>query len=158
MSTIPRTHAATAAPTARDPFAERYGVPLPRDLAQLCTELSWSQFVDTFAPMHGRIRIDSWRVRPGRPIPVYEARIFAGQTAVTERVPATGPVAALTSMLHGFGCGIEILAFHQRAVADGVATFVLGERGGRRHWSFAIHGESAASALAAVVAGANVAS
>lgn len=106
--------------------------------------------------MHGHIALDCWRELPGHRMPVFEARIRAGAATTTTSVAATGPVAALTAMLHEVGCGIEILAFHQRPVADGIATFLRCERNGRRHWSFAIHPDGSASALAAAVAGANI--
>ncbi|WP_405497776.1 2-keto-3-deoxygluconate kinase [Nocardia sp. NBC_00511] len=71
-------------------------------------------------------------------------------------VVATGsPVAALTSALYDEGYPVEILAFHQRPIEGGLATFIQCEFNGRRGWGAAIAADSAEATIRAMIAGIN---
>jgi hypothetical protein len=145
----------TAAPA--DPFAERYGVALPAGLRPEAGGLDWQQFLDTYCPTAGPARLGTWSAhRCGAGMWRYEATLTLGERTAAYAVTATGPVAALTWMLHESGRGVEILDFHQYRANEGMATFVRCERDGRRHWAAAVAADGTESALRAVVAAANI--
>ncbi|KAA0021446.1 alpha-isopropylmalate synthase regulatory domain-containing protein [Antrihabitans cavernicola] len=141
----------------RDPFAHRFGVSLPRDLARAGGGMTWTDFVEAYAPTAGPVRLSSWtEMRRTAGLPEFEATLGIDDRISSTRIEAAGPIAALTAILYDAGYGVEILSFHQRAVAVGLATFVLCERAGRCQWAFAIHSDHTESALRAIIAGANM--
>ena len=68
---------------------------------------------------------------------------------------ATGPVAALTAMLHDHGLAVEMLRFHQLRSDDTTATFIQGTDGCRAEWAMGCSVDPTQSALSAVIACAN---
>lgn len=67
------------------------------------------------------------------------------------RTWASGPIAAVTQFLYDAGFGVEIVEFHQRHTADGIATEMYCERAGRRTWSSALDSDGPRSAVLALV-------
>ena len=140
-----------------DPFTARFGIASPRTLATETAGITWSEFVERYSPTTGSMRLREWSVSPG----TAGMRSYDGILDIDGRVAAfstaaTGPIAALTTFLHEAGHGVEILAFHQRPVPEGTATFVHCEHDGRRHWAIAISDSATDSALRAIIAGANI--
>ncbi|ANZ25370.1 MULTISPECIES: hypothetical protein [Rhodococcus] len=139
-----------------DPFAARYGRFLPRELRAESAGMSWAEFTATYAPQHGPVRLGGWyaeAARAGRCN--YEATFGVGETIHTAAATATGPVSAMTAMMHTLGMPLEILSFHQFDLGDTHATFLLCEADGRRLWSMGIAATGTESALRAMTAGAN---
>ena len=89
-------------------FAARMDGPLPRALREEADMLPFDQFVDQYAPTTGPLRLGQWSCtdaeRPsGRLGPQarnYQATLALGDRIGTSRAAASGPVAALTEMLH----------------------------------------------------------
>ncbi|WP_068270455.1 alpha-isopropylmalate synthase regulatory domain-containing protein [Aldersonia kunmingensis] len=157
MQTAHSSYIALATPAASDVFAERYGITLPRAIRAEAAELSWPEFLDRYCPATGPIRLGSWAAGAcGSGIWRYEATLEFDERPTTFVVSATGPMAALTAMLHEAGAGLEILEFHQFRAGAGMATVVRCERDGRRHWGAAIAADGTESALRAVIAAANI--
>ncbi|MET9217057.1 MULTISPECIES: 2-keto-3-deoxygluconate kinase [Mycobacteriales] len=71
-------------------------------------------------------------------------------------IAAGSPVAAMTSALYDEGYPLEILQFHQRRTAEGIATFVLCEFNGKRGWAAAMRADAAESSVRAMIAGLNL--
>ncbi|MDX5452979.1 MAG: 2-isopropylmalate synthase [Rhodococcus sp. (in: high G+C Gram-positive bacteria)] len=159
-STAPRTsYAAGDAETAYsapiDPFAARYGRSLPRELRAEALGTSWTEFTATYAP-HGPVRLGGWSA--GAPCAGrrnFEATFGVGETIHTAAATATGPVSAMTVMMHTLGMPLEILSFHQFDLGDTHTTFLLCEADGRRLWSMGAAATGTESALRAMTAGAN---
>jgi hypothetical protein len=142
---------------APDIFAQRYGIALPKAMRAEALGLSWPEFLDRYCPASGPIRLDGWAASPrGAGIWRYEATLSFDACPTSFVVSATGPMSALTAMLHDAGAGVEILDFHQFSAGAGIATIVACERGGRRHWAAAIATDGTESGLRAVIAAANI--
>lgn len=159
MQTAHSLHITSTAPpaAASNVFAERYGITLPRAMRAEAAELTWPEFLDRYCPAAGAIRLDSWTAGPcGSGMWRYEATLEFDERPRTFAVSATGPMAALTAMLHEAGAGIEILEFHQFRAGAGMATVVRCERDDRRHWAAAITADCTESALRAIIAAANI--
>jgi hypothetical protein len=96
--------------------------------------MSWESFVATYGHTGGPIRLGHWACtdteRPaGRLGP--QARNFRAMIAVGDRIStstaaASGPIAALTAMLHERGIAVETLKFHQMRSGGHTATFICG--------------------------------
>ena len=157
MNTITRISRCTTTSTHEDPFARKYGFPLPAALRSIASGLTWQEFNDRFGSTAGPLRLGSWTDN-GRTAGTtdYVATLAVADRIDTARATAPGPIGALTSMLYDAGYGLEILAFHQRETVDGTATFVHCEQGGRRQWSVALGPDAADSARRAIVAAANM--
>jgi hypothetical protein len=144
-------------------FADRFGVALPRGLRELADEMSWTGFVATYGHTVGPLRLGHWACtdteRPvGRLGP--QARNFRAMIAVGDRIStstaaASGPIAALTAMLHERGITVETLRFHQMQSDDYTATFIRGSDGIRTEWAMGWSKDPTQSALRAVIACAN---
>ncbi len=126
--------------------------------------MTWASFVATYAPKAGPLRLGYWACtdteRPaGRLGPQarnFRAVIAAGDRIGTSSAAASGPIAALTAMLHERGITLEMLRFHQMRSGAGTATFVRGSNGDRAEWAMGWSDEDATqSALRAVIACAN---
>ncbi|MCX5044557.1 2-isopropylmalate synthase [Aldersonia sp. NBC_00410] len=142
---------------APDLFAQRYGVALPKAMRDEAAGLSWDEFLDRYCPTTGMIALGQWTARPcGAGLWRYEATLDFDGRSTSFVETATGPMSALTAMLHDSGAGVEILDFHQFRAGAGMATVVHCERDGRRHWAAAITADAAESALRAIVAAANI--
>jgi len=153
-----RTSQARATTTfSNDPFFQRFGTHLPRDLRAQAQGLSWTEFAQRFAPTGGPVRLGSWtseHLGAGRH--TFTATLGLGDRISSASATATGPIAALTSMLFDAGFQLEILSFHQQRTSEGTATFILAEHDGERRWAMAIAEDCNASAREAIIAGANL--
>ncbi|MFM1722985.1 2-isopropylmalate synthase [Rhodococcus sp. PAM 2766] len=153
-----RTSQALATTTfSNDPFFQRFGTHLPRDLRTQAQGLSWTEFAQRFAPTGGPVRLGSWtseHLGAGRH--TFTATLGLGDRISSASATATGPIAALTSMLFDAGFQLEILSFHQQRTSEGTATFILAEHDGERRWAMAIAEDCNASAREAIIAGANL--
>lgn len=153
-----RTSQALATTTfSNDPFFQRFGTHLPRDLRAQAQGLSSTEFAQRFAPTGGPVRLGSWtseHLGAGRH--TFTATLGLGDRISSASATATGPIAALTSMLFDAGFQLEILSFHQQRTSEGTATFILAEHDGERRWAMAIAEDCNASAREAIIAGANL--
>ncbi|MCQ4122305.1 2-isopropylmalate synthase [Rhodococcus tibetensis] len=139
-----------------DPFAARHGKPLPRDFADEAAGMSWTEFETHYGSMPGPFRLGRWSESKAAPgLWVFEATLGIGESICTMSALAPGPVSAMTAMLYGAGCSIEILAFHQHRIGHRAATFLLCEVGGVRLWTMGIGESETESALRAMISGAN---
>ncbi|WP_433608244.1 alpha-isopropylmalate synthase regulatory domain-containing protein [Prescottella agglutinans] len=149
--------ATTTASFSDDPFSRRFGSPLPRDMRAQAQGLSWAEFTQRFSPTGGPIRLGSWEATgQSAGCTTYTATLGLGDTIGSASATATGPIAALTSMLYDAGFQIEILSFHQQRTSEGTATFILAEHDGERRWAMAIGDDCISSSLNAIIAGANL--
>lgn len=144
---------------AADSFHARFACALPRTMREeiTCQHLSWANFTDRFSPTTGPVRLGSWTgtKTTGGKIE-FDATFGIGDTIIACAATTYGPIEALTSMLHDAGFRFEILSFHQQAIGDETATFVLAEHDGRREWSMGIDADPNLSSIRAVLAGANI--
>ncbi|OBJ56496.1 homocitrate synthase [Mycobacterium sp. 1423905.2] len=158
---------ALAGPSARrsaaSSFVRQFGVALPRGLREQAEAISWESFVATFAPTTGPLRLGQWAcIDPERPAGRlgpqprnYRAMVAIGDSITAATASASGPVAALTAMLHGRGITVEILRFHQFDTACDTAAFVYGSNGARAEWGLGMSADRTQSALRALIACAN---
>ncbi|MBH0780192.1 alpha-isopropylmalate synthase regulatory domain-containing protein [Nocardia bovistercoris] len=123
----------------------------PKGLRAETTGMTPAEFYDRYCAQSGPVRLTDWASGQG-----------SERTATLEfadhlrSVAATGsPVAAMTSALYDEGYPIEILQFHQRATADGTATFVRCEFNGRRGWGAAMAADGAESTVRAMISSIN---
>ena len=151
----------TAISTTR--FADLFDRPVPRDLREHAETMCHDTFVDRYGHQGGPIRLGSWGaagdddLRRGITAPRrYRASIAVGDRIATSTAAATGPVAALTAMLHERGMAVEMIKFHQLpAVGGGIATFIHGSDGVRSEWAMGWARDPVQSALRAMIACAN---
>lgn len=140
-------------------FARQFGAPLPRGLREQAAAMCWEDFVATYAHAGGPVRMGSWAcidtARPGPQARNFEAVIAVGDRISTSTAAATGPIAALSAMLHDRGIRVEILKFHQLGSDRHTVTFVRGSNGARAEWAMGWSDDSTQSALRAVIACAN---
>jgi hypothetical protein len=78
-----------------------------------------------------------------------------GDRISTSTASASGPIAALTAMLHERGITFETLKFHQMRSGECTATFISGSNGARSEWAMGWAEDPTQSALRAVIACAN---
>ena len=143
-------------------FGDHFGVAVPRGLREQADAMTWENFVTTYGHTAGPLRLGHWACtdteRPGRLGP--QARNFRAMIAVddcllTSTAAASGPIAALTAMLHERGIAIETLKFHQMTSDEGTATFICGSDGLRTEWAIGLSEDPTQSALRALIACAN---
>ncbi len=144
-------------------FADHFGVALPRGLRELADEMSWESFIATYGHTAGPVRLGHWACtdteRPGGRLGP-QARNFRAMIAVGDRIStstaaASGPIAALTAMLHERGITVEALSFHQMRSEEYTATFIHGSDGVHAEWAMGWAKDPAQSALRALIACAN---
>lgn len=82
----------------------------------------------------------------------YRAVIAVGDRISTVTAAASGPIAALTAMLHEGGITVEVVQFHQMRSTTGSATFIRGSDGVRAEWAMGWADDPTQSALRAVIA------
>jgi hypothetical protein len=144
-------------------FAHHFGAALPRGLREEAEAMSWEGFVAAYGPTAGPLRLGHWACtdteRPaGRLGPQarnFRAMIAVGDHIGTSTAAASGPIAALTTMLHERGITVEMLRFHQLRSGDVTATFVRGSNGIRAQWAMGWSQDATQSELRAVIACAN---
>ena len=144
-------------------FCDHFGAALPRGLREVADQMCWESFVATYGHTAGPLRLGHWACtdteRPaGRLGP--QARNFRAMIAVGDRIStstaaASGPIAALTAMLHERGFGVETLRFHQLRSGGHTVTFICGSDGIRAEWAMGWSEDPAQSALRALIACAN---
>jgi hypothetical protein len=144
-------------------FGHHFGAALPRGLREQADAMSWESFVGTYGHTADPLRLGHWACtdteRPaGRLGP--QARNFRAMIAVGDRIStstaaASGPIAALTAMLHERGFTVETLKFHQMRSDECTATFVCGSNGTRAEWAMGWSEDPTQSALRALIACAN---
>jgi len=125
--------------------------------------MSWEGFVATYGHAAGPLRLGHWACtdteRPaGRLGPQarnFRAMIAVGDHIGTSTAAASGPIAALTGMLHERGITVETLRFHQMRSGAVTATFIRGSDGVRAEWAMGWAQDPTDSALRAVIACAN---
>jgi hypothetical protein len=161
--TSPTQSAAEAASQPFVPFAAQFTALVPRALREEAEAMSWSTFTATYAPASGPFRLGQWTCtdeerpasRLGPQARNYQATLAIGDSINTASASASGPVAALTAMLHDRGIAVEMTAFHQLAADGRTATFIRGSNGLRDEWGMGLDDDATQSALRAVIACAN---
>lgn len=140
-------------------FRRHFGVSLPRGLREQADAMSWESFVATYGRGTGPLRLGQWECtdapRAGPQARNFQAVIALGDRIGTATAAASGPIAALTAMLHQRGITIEIVKFHQMQSSTGTATFIRGSDGARTEWAMGLSDDPTQSALHAVIACAN---
>nr|BBX78040.1 hypothetical protein MFLOJ_18270 [Mycobacterium florentinum] len=144
-------------------FGDNFGVPLPLGLREQAGAMTWENFVTAYGHTAGPLRLGHWVCadtdRPtGRLGPQarnFRAMITVGDCIRTSTAAASGPIAALTAMLHERGIAIETLKFHQMASDGYTATFIRGSDGIRAEWAVGLSEDPTQSALRALIACAN---
>ncbi|MEM6109949.1 homocitrate synthase [Mycobacterium sp. 050272] len=144
-------------------FGDHFGVAVPRGLRDQASAMTWENFVSTYGQTAGPLRLGQWVCadtdRPtGRLGPQarnFRATIAVGDCLRTSTAAASGPIAALTAMLHERGIAIETLKFHQMASNGCTATFICGSDGIRTEWAVGLSQDPTQSALSALIACAN---
>lgn len=122
--------------------------------------MPWEAVVATYGHCAGPVRLGQWECtdarRPsGRLGPQarnFRAVIAVGDRIGTSTVAASGPVAALTEMLHERGITVEILRFHQIRAGAETVTCVRGTDGAGVQWALGWSDDPGRSALRAVIA------
>jgi hypothetical protein len=150
-------------PLSQPRFDRHFGALLPRGLREEAEAMSWEAFVATYGRTAGPVRLGHWECtdgeRPaGRLGPQarnFRAMIAVGDHISTSTAAASGPIAALTTMLHERGIAVETLRFHQMRFGDATATFIRGSNGSRARWAMGLSEDPTQSALRAVIACAN---
>jgi hypothetical protein len=150
-------------PTYTPSFADRFDTPLPRGLRELAEEMSWESFVATYGHAAGPLRLGHWACtdternagRLGPQARNFRAMLAVGDHISTSTAAASGPIAALTAMLHERGIMVEILRFHQLRSGVHTATFIHGSNGVGSEWAMGWSEDPTQSALRAVIACAN---
>ncbi|OBA79980.1 homocitrate synthase [Mycobacterium sp. 1164966.3] len=162
MTPLPHTLSACRC-SATAWFGERFGAAMPLGLRAQAEVMSWESFVATYGHTAGPLRLGHWACtdaeRPaGRLGPQarrFRAMIAVGDSINTATASASGPIAALTAMLHERGIAIETLKFHQLQSGCDTATFICGTNGDRAKWAMGWSNDPTQSALRALIACAN---
>jgi hypothetical protein len=144
-------------------FVRRFGAALPRGLREEAAGMSWEGFAATYGHSAGPVRLGHWACTDGeRPVGRlgpqarnYRAMIAVGDQLGTCSAAASGPIAALTAMLHERRITLETLRFHQLRCGAATATFVQCSNGIRAEWAMGWSEDPTQSALRAVIACAN---
>ena len=145
--------APTHADTTR--FADLFDRPLPRDLRGDAEAMTHDAFTDSYGAGPGPVRLGSWTTPASSVNGVgdYRATIAVGSRIATSTATATGPIAALTAMLHERGITLEALRFHQLPTTAGAtATFIRGTDGTDDAWAMGWARDPQQSALRAMIA------
>ncbi|GAB7071133.1 homocitrate synthase [Mycobacterium hodleri] len=147
------------AASSRAPFAGPFPSSLPRGLRDEARALPSEAFHAKYAPSSGSVRLRNWEcldaAKPGPQARRYQATIAVGDRIGTCVTAASGPLAALTAMLHDRGVAVEMLQFHQVRAGDETATFIRATDGRRQEWAMGWDRDATESALRAVLACAN---
>ena len=125
--------------------------------------MSWEAFVAAYGHTAGPLRLGHWActdsrrpaARLGPQARNYRAMIAVGDHISTSTAAASGPIAALTAMLHERAITVETLRFHQMRSGPITATFIHGSNGIRAEWAMGWSEDPTQSALRAVIACAN---
>lgn len=161
-------HVDPAGPSARQRpaaacFADYFGAAMPRGLRAVADTMSWDDFVAVYGRSAGPLRLGHWEcadtgraaTRLGPQARNFRAVLAVGDRISTATAAASGPIAALTAMLHERGITIEIVTFHQLRSDTATATFIRGGDGSRDEWAMGWSEDPTQSALRAVIGCAN---
>src|ERR1700751_2350449 len=96
-------------------FGHHFGAALPRGLREEADALSWETFLATYSHTAGPLRLGHWACtdterpagRLGPPARHFRAMIAVGDQLSPSTAAASGPIAALTAMLHDRGIKVE---------------------------------------------------
>lgn len=156
MSTLHDSPSFHSSQSARDPFEQKYGAPLPLGLRTEAAGMSWDMFDQMYSPRRGRFRLAHWQLHQlGSGKSVFEAGLSVDDEMHTSTAVASGPIAALTGMMYELGCNIEIIGLHQRKINGETATFLYAESDEHRAWAMGISRDPIESSLRAIVSAAN---
>lgn len=112
-------------------------------------------FAAAYAPA-GRYRLHQLSVEAGADdLVTCRAMISDAGHELDLQARATGPIGAMTEILYDLNAGVEIVSLHQQREGDGIATYLLCERDGRRCWAFGRATTGDEATARALVAGAN---
>ena len=127
----------------------------PRALRAESAGLTPAEFYGRYCDHAGPVALGEWTpAGQRRESATYTATLEFGDRLRTV-ISIGSPVAALTSALYDEGYPVEILQFHQRQTASGIATFVRCEFNGRSGWGAALAGDSAESTVRAILSSIN---
>ncbi|NDK89175.1 hypothetical protein GYA93_06200 [Gordonia desulfuricans] len=117
--------------------------------------MTWQEFDDSFGGT-GAIRLGSWSLNPA-PADMIECRatIAYADRIMSMSATATGPVGAMTSILHEMGAPVQVVSVHQRQTDDGITAFMLCEHNHRQCWVYGDGATADEANVNALVAGAN---
>jgi hypothetical protein len=160
MFSIAPTQSATS---ATSDSAATFDAWLPRGLREEAETMSADVFHDRYAPTSGPLRLGHWEctdadrpsTRLGPQARNYQATIAIGDRINTSTAAASGPLAALTAMLHELGIAVEMLNFHQVRAGESIATYIRGTDGVHDEWAMGLSEDATQSALRAVISCAN---
>ena len=143
--------------TSLDPFAARFGRPLPLALRAEAAGTSWTDFAATYAPRRGPLHLGRWSaVALTGGLCAYEATFALHGAIHSSAAVATGPVSAMTGMIHELGFRLEIRSFHRLDMGEYHGTFLLCESDDERTcWAMGLGSTAAESTLRAMTAGIN---
>lgn len=117
--------------------------------------MTWQGFTEEYAP-NGSIRLGSWTMEPDREDMVTcRATIAFADRIMSLQAQSTGPIGAMTSILHEIGAPVQIVSLHQRHVGDSITTFLLCERDNRQCWAYGNGSTGDEANINALIAGAN---
>lgn len=158
-TTAPHTPHSTRTQGELDPFYERFGRQLPKELREIAQGMSWRTFTHTFAPTPAlRIHLAETTPRRGRHNH-YEATITTTDTprrSTTREIMASGPVSACTNILADAGYRIEILSFHQVEIYQATVIFIKTSSNTRTRWAMGFGGDPKQAAAAAMASAAQL--
>ncbi|WP_024796024.1 hypothetical protein [Tomitella biformata] len=140
-----------------DPFAQRFGKALPRELRLEAAQMSWPTFEAAYAPSSGPLRLSAWseqRINSAKS--TYSATLGIERTICHASADAAGPISAMTAMLHEAGFPMEVTSFHQQQAGEMTATFIYCTNGARRHWAMGMGASCTDSIVNAFVSAANL--
>ncbi|MFT4125199.1 MAG: hypothetical protein QM662_03100 [Gordonia sp. (in: high G+C Gram-positive bacteria)] len=104
----------------------------------------------------GIIKLGAWTVSPApADMVACQATLAFDDRIVSLSATATGPVGAMTSILHDVGAPVQIISLRQRETDDGITAFLLCERDNRQVWVYGNGTTSDEANVNALVAGAN---
>lgn len=117
--------------------------------------MTFDEFTDSFGAT-GTIRLGTWSLAPA-PADMVE---FRATMAYADRImslsaTSTGPIGAMTSILHDLGAPVFVVTLHQRPTDNGFAAFLLCERDDRQCWAYGAGATGDEANVNALIAGAN---
>lgn len=131
---------------------------LPRGLREKATNMSWDGFLAAYGHSAGPLELRHWECADSRSrclgpqTRTYQATFMVGGHPSSASASASGPIAAMTAMLHDRGYALEMLNFHQVQMGRDTVTFIRGTDGVRDDWAMSWAEDPTQSALRAVVA------
>ncbi|GAB08026.1 hypothetical protein GII30_20735 [Gordonia amarae] len=117
--------------------------------------MTWEDFTDQYSG-DGHIRLAAYSTKPAdRDMIDCQATLAVADDLFSLRATATGPVGAMTSILHDIGAPVAIVELRQRKTDDAFATYLLCEHNGTRRWAYGTGTTGDDANVNALVAGAN---